>query len=359
MQLKVHCEYAPDYAISLTEDFSGLPLVLEQLGFANRKVCVVSDSNVFSLYGAEVMRFLEKEYSCFSYVFLAGEASKNLETVEGLYEYLIENYFDRNDILIALGGGVTGDLTGFAAATYLRGIRYIGIPTSLLSMVDSSIGGKTGVDFKAFKNMVGAFYPPAAVYINTSVLTTLPKREFLAGMGEVVKHALIKDRDYFSFLCKNREAIMRGDKEELSSMIYQSLWIKRQVVENDPKECGERALLNFGHTVGHAVEKLSGFSLLHGECVSIGLVVAARISVRFGTMSEQEYEDTVKLLNSFGMMTVCPAYNTDQIISVCHHDKKADGKEIRFILLSGIGSAYITTTVTDTLLKEVLSETEN
>ena len=175
----------------------------------------------------------------FCYEFQAGEASKNTDTVNGVYEFLIQNHFDRHDLMIALGGGVVGDLTGFTAATYLRGIDFIQVPTSLLSEVDSSIGGKTGVDFMQYKNMVGVFYQPKLVYMNLNVLKTLPKDQLISGFGEILKHGLIRNHDYF---------------------------LKRDVVERDPKEKGERALLNFGHTIGHAVEKLSDFGLSHGVC---------------------------------------------------------------------------------------------
>ncbi len=339
---------APLYSIILDNSYDGLTDVLRSLQMKGRKLCLVTDSNVGPLYANEVCGLLEKEgFFCVSYTFPAGEASKNLDTVAALYEFLIEHSFDRNDMLLALGGGVTGDLTGFAAATYLRGIRFIGMPTSLLSMVDSSIGGKTGVDYKAYKNMVGAFYQPSAVYINISVLHTLPEREFLAGLGEVVKHGFILDREYHTFLKENTEKISAKNPEVLRSMIYQSLCIKRGVVERDPKEKGERALLNFGHTIGHAVEKLNHFALLHGECVSVGMVAAAEISVLRGVLSREEADEIKALLSELGMMTEVSELNKEELLAVCHRDKKADGAKIKFVLLSQIGQAFLDAEVTD------------
>lgn len=341
-------DQAPLYPIILDDSYEGVVFLLRSLHMEGRKFCLVSDSNVAPLYAKEITGLLEREgFFCVSYTFPAGEASKNLDTVAALYEFLIAQSFDRNDVLLALGGGVTGDLTGFAAATYLRGIRFIGMPTSLLSMVDSSIGGKTGVDYKAYKNMVGAFYQPSAVYLNVSALHTLPEREFLAGMGEVVKHGFILDRAYHSFLKENVEKILKKDADILRSMIYQSLCIKRGVVERDPKEKGERALLNFGHTIGHAVEKLNNFALLHGECVSVGMVAAAELSVLRGVLSREEADEVKALLLALGMKTKVSALEKDMLLSVCHRDKKADGAKIKFVLLKHIGEAFLDSEVSD------------
>lgn len=348
-ELVVHgTDATPLYRILLEESFEGLVFLLHSLKLQERKFCLVSDSTVSALYKNEVSMLLETNgFSCISFTFPAGEASKNLDTVSLLYEVLIEHSFDRNDVLLALGGGVTGDLTGFVAATYLRGIRFIGIPTTLLSMVDSSIGGKTGVDYKAFKNMVGAFYQPTAVYINVAALKSLPEREFLAGMGEVVKHGFIFDKEYHLFLKENRDRVLAKDPETLRTLIYRSLCVKRMVVEHDPKELGERALLNFGHTIGHAVEKLNHFSLLHGECVSVGMVAAAEISVMRGALAREEANELKEMLLSYGMRTTVSPLKKDTLLSVCHRDKKADGARIKFVLLRQIGEAFLDPEVTD------------
>ena len=254
------------YPIYFEEDFAELCSGLKKENLVGRRVCIVSDSNVFPLYGDKVKKILESvEESVDVFVFEAGEPNKNLDTVQNLYRTLIENKIDRTGFLIALGGGVTGDLTGFAAATYLRGIDFIQIPTTLLAQVDSSVGGKTGVDFQQYKNMVGAFHQPRLVYMNMNTLNTLPETEFICGMGEVLKTGLICDSELFRSVCRQKKQIRGLDSQVLASVIRRCCEIKAGVVERDPKEQGERALLNLGHTIGHAVEKLMDFQLLHGQ----------------------------------------------------------------------------------------------
>ena len=278
--INVKYEGKPLYNIVIEQSFDKLAEEFDKLGVTGRKLCIVSDSNVAPLYAKYVEDQLSKTGNkIFTYVFEAGEANKNLDTVEDVYEFLIKNHFDRKDMLVALGGGVVGDLTGFTAATYLRGISFIQVPTSLLAQVDSSIGGKTGVDFRAYKNMVGAFYQPKLVYMNISVLKSLSDRLFNSGFGEIIKHGLIKDAAYYKWLRDNISNIKSRDLDALEQMIYVSCNIKREVVEKDPKEKGDRALLNYGHTLGHAIEKLMDFKLYHGECVTLGMIAALRISV--------------------------------------------------------------------------------
>ncbi|MDO4269202.1 MAG: 3-dehydroquinate synthase, partial [Eubacteriales bacterium] len=252
------------------------------------------------------------------------------------------------DMLVALGGGVVGDLCGFAAATYLRGVRFIQIPTTLLSQVDSSIGGKTGVDFDAYKNMVGAFHMPALVYTAISTLHTLPDEQFASGMGEIVKHGLIKDREYYEWLIRHGDEIRRREPDICEEMILTSNRIKRDVVEQDPREQGERALLNFGHTLGHAIEKLMDFKLLHGQCVALGCVAAARISADRGLITDGEAADIRTAMKTFGLpvSTAELKLSIPEIIETTKHDKKMDSGVIKFILLSQIGSAYVDRTVT-------------
>ena len=250
------------YDIVLAQSFDGLKEAVSCLPVKEHKICIVTDSNVAPLYLEEVRSILSgccKAVSVFT--FPAGEENKHLDTVRNLYEHLILEHFDRKDMLAALGGGVVGDLCGFAAATYLRGIDFIQIPTTLLSQVDSSIGGKTGVDFDAYKNMVGAFHMPRLVYANLSTLLTLTEEQFSSGMGEVVKHGLIKNKEYYQWLKDNREGIVSREPALCQAMVYESCMIKKRVVEQDPTEQGERALLNFGHTLGHAVEKLENFTM--------------------------------------------------------------------------------------------------
>ena len=263
---------------------------LQELGASEKKLCIVTDSRVDELYGAQVAELLEgKCRKIVKYAFPAGEENKNLETVKDVYRYLIEEGFDRKDMLLALGGGVTGDLTGFVAATYLRGIDFVQIPTTLLAQVDSSIGGKTGVDFDSYKNMVGAFKMPRLVYINLSVLKTLEERQFYSGFAEVMKSALIKDALFYEWLIENMYEICEREPATLEEMVIRTCSIKKMVVEKDPTEQGDRALLNLGHTIGHAIEKAKNFELYHGECVALGTVAAAYISWKKEMLSMEEF----------------------------------------------------------------------
>lgn len=345
------------YTIELTHDFSALCMHLQRLGYQKeQKVCIVTDSHVEPLYANEVRTNLSSSFdSVFVYTFEAGEHNKNLETVNGLYEYLILNHFDRRDLLVALGGGVVGDLTGFTAATYLRGIDFIQVPTTLLSQVDSSIGGKTGVDFMQYKNMVGAFYQPRLVYINLSTLKSLPERQLISGMGEVIKHGLIKDGAYYHWLAEKQDAILNLDPETVEEMVYCSCNIKREVVEKDPTEKGERALLNFGHTIGHAIEKLCDFSLYHGECVGLGILAAAYISMQLGNITEADLNDIRECQISFGFRTDINGLVPQDILSATKSDKKMVGSQVKFILLSGIGNAYIYRELSDDQILDGIS----
>ena len=344
----IHYDKKPIYDIVIDDSFDRLKEELADFQLKDRRVCIVSETQVAGYYLDEVKELLEdvSDYVT-TFVFPAGEQSKNLNTVRDLYEHLILEKFDRNDILIALGGGVVGDLTGYASATYLRGISFIQIPTSLLSQVDSSIGGKTGVDFDSYKNMVGAFHQPKLVYINTSTLKTLSTREYLSGMGEIIKHGLIKDAAYYQWLKDNKDAILQLDGDTLITMIEQSCNIKGDVVENDPKEKGERALLNLGHTLGHSIEKLMNFQLLHGECVMLGTKYAAYISYLHKHITIEEYQDIVSTLVAFGMSDDALSLDIDTVIAVTKLDKKMDAGVIKFILLSKIGEAFIDRTVSD------------
>ncbi len=358
--INVKYDGKPLYDIVIEKSFSRLSDEFNRLGVTGRKLCIVSDSNVARLYADDVAKELEKTGNkVFTYVFKAGEENKNLNTVEDVYEFLIQNHFDRKDMLVALGGGVVGDLTGFTAATYLRGIDFIQVPTSLLAQVDSSIGGKTGVDFRAYKNMVGAFHQPKLVYMNISVLQSLSRRLFNSGFGEIIKHGLIKDADYYNWLRVNAAKIKDMDADALEYMIYVSCNIKREVVEKDPKEKGDRALLNYGHTLGHAIEKLMNFTLYHGECVILGMIAALRISVNRGYISQKEYEDVLDMFKLYEFPVTVSGINADDVVKVSKSDKKMDAGKIKFILLNSIGNAYIDYDVSDIEMKDALKSVLN
>ena len=336
------------YNIYLEESFRQLPERIKELEPENRKICIVTDSNVEPLYAKDVRELLApccREIS--SFVIPAGEEHKNLDEIRKLYEHLIAKKLDRHDLLIALGGGVIGDMTGFAAATFLRGIRFVQIPTTLLSQVDSSIGGKTGVDFDNYKNMVGAFHQPSLVYMNINALMTLSEEQFACGMGEILKHGLIRDSSYYEWVIDHMSEIQDREIDTLFRMVEGSCKIKRQVVENDPTEKGERALLNFGHTIGHAIEKMKNFELLHGQCVALGTVAAAYISWKRGNLAEEEFYEIRDMNVGFDLPISFDSLRSEDIVEATKHDKKMESGKIKFVLLKGIGKAYVDTTVTE------------
>ena len=336
------------YHIYLEPDFAKLPEAVEPLNIKERKLCIVADSTTAELYGAELKEILKETCTYVSmFVFPAGEVNKTLNTVRDLYEHLILEKFDRKDMLVALGGGVVGDLTGFAAATYLRGIGFIQIPTTLLSQVDSSIGGKTGVDFDAYKNMVGAFHMPRLVYMNLNVLKTLPDRQFACGMGEIIKHGLIQDSDYLEKLSTYQREIREKNYAALLWMVAGSCKVKRHVVEEDPTEQGIRAWLNFGHTIGHSVEKLKDFTFCHGECVAIGCAAAAWMSWKRGLISEKEKEAAEQLLLDYQLPVRVKGLKPEDIVKTTKLDKKMDAGKVKFVLLKKIGEAFVTRDVED------------
>ncbi len=350
--LDVNYENTFSYHIFLEEDFENLKNAVSELDTSCRRALIVTDTNIAPLYLETVKGILS---TCFLFVdeviLTPGEKYKNTDSVAEIYEKAILDDFDRNDFFVALGGGVVGDMTGFAAATYMRGIKFIQIPTTLLAQVDSSIGGKTGVDFRAYKNMVGAFHMPALVYSNVNTLKSLDDIQYASGMGEVIKHALIKNKDYFDYLSEHIDELRNRDTEVLLRTVYESNLIKKAVVEVDPKEKGERQLLNFGHTLGHAIEKCSEFSYSHGQCVALGCLAAMYIS---GTCGAVETEAVRRLMDAVGLNTVLKAMDLDEVVLATRKDKKMDKGQVRFILLHSLGDAYIDSTVSQDQMMEAL-----
>jgi 3-dehydroquinate synthase len=356
-RLTVNYQEKPCYDILFAKDFSLLADELISLGFENRKIGIVTDSNVEKLYAKDVENALSERFSTiFTFVIPAGEEHKNLEEISRIYEELIQKHFDRHDLLIALGGGVVGDMCGFTAATYLRGISFVQIPTTLLSQTDSSIGGKTGVDLNGYKNMVGAFYMPRLVYMNISTLKTLDERQYASGFAEVMKHGLIKDENFYTWLIDNLYEISDRDMDVLEEMIQRSCDIKRRVVEKDPTEKGDRALLNFGHTLGHAIEKYKNFEMFHGECVALGCVAAAFISYKRNLLSMEEYYEIRDMFVPFNLPISIEDVDKDEVIKLTKSDKKVDSDKIRFVLLKKIGKAFIDETVTEQEMRDALDE---
>ncbi len=356
-RMTVNFNSKPCYDIVFTDSFDELALELEQFDYVARKICIVTDSNVDPLYAKSLLHIVSGCcLKAVKYVFPAGEENKNLDNIKELYKFLIEEHFDRHDCLMALGGGVVGDMTGYAAATYLRGIDFIQVPTTLLAQCDSSVGGKTGVDFDGYKNMVGAFKMPRLVYMNISTLKTLPDRQFFSGFAEVMKYGLIRDEFFYTWLIDSLYEICEKDTEVLSEMVRKSCDIKRVIVEKDPTEKGERALLNFGHTIGHAIEKYMDFTLYHGECVALGSVCAAFISWKKDLITKDEYYEIRDMFVPFNLPISIDKLDLQKVLELTKSDKKMDGGNIRFILLKKIGKAVIDNTVTDSEILDALSE---
>lgn len=309
-----------------------------------RRIGIVTNSKVAKYYLAGCRESLEKSgYDVTVIRIPDGEVYKKLGQISLIYDRLVKAKFDRGDTLFALGGGVTGDMAGFAAATYMRGIDYVQAPTTLLAQVDSSVGGKTGVDHPGGKNLIGAFYQPKAVLADTSVLETLPEREFRCGMAEVIKYGIIRSSSLFSFLEKSASDIKIKKQAAIEKIIGESCAIKAKVVSEDERESGIRAILNFGHTFGHGIETALGFKKLkHGEAVAIGMALAARLSCRLGACDEKVVDRIENLLKVYGLPVKVPkGISAGEVIKGMAHDKKATGGVLRFIIPTAIGKTAI------------------
>lgn len=316
---------------------------------------VVTNQTVAPLYADRLVKTLEGLGQKVRLVVLPdGEVYKTWETLQKIFDALLESGADRKATLIALGGGVIGDMTGFAAASYMRGIRFIQVPTTLLSQVDSSVGGKTGINHPLGKNMIGAFYQPQAVIADLDTLKTLPPKELAAGLAEVIKHGAIADAEFFSWIEKNTESLNACDPKSMEHAVLRSCEIKSQVVALDEKEGGVRATLNFGHTFGHAIEAGMGYGeWLHGEAVGCGMVLAADLSVRAGWLTQEDSHRVKNLVTALKLPTIPPKLGMTRYLDLMSVDKKAEGGEVRYILLDGIGRSTIKT-VNESLVIQTL-----
>lgn len=325
---------------------------------AGKQVMVVSNTTVAPLYLARVERALAAAGKVVDHVILPdGEAHKNLTCLETVFDALLARRHNRSTTLVALGGGVVGDMTGFAAACYQRGVDFIQVPTTLLAQVDSSVGGKTGVNHPRGKNMIGAFHQPRSVVIDVATLRSLPMRELAAGLAEVIKYGLIRDPHFFSWLEENVDALVARDSVVLAEAIERSCRNKAEVVAADERETGERATLNLGHTFGHAIETACGYgNWLHGEAVAAGMVMAARLSERLGWLGSGELARTEKLLVRAGLPVRPPAIPPAEFLDHMQVDKKNVGGKIRLVLLRGIGRAVITDEFPPAELQATLEE---
>ncbi len=317
----------------------GLGDALHGLGIRGR-IAVVTHPKINLLYGGKVRKSLKKSgYRPLMIEIPAGERYKTLRQIGRIYDHLIENRFERRDALLALGGGVVGDMCGFAAATYLRGIDFVQCPTTVVAQVDASIGGKTGVDHPQGKNLIGAFHQPRLVCSDPTVLKSLPKREYRAGLAEVLKYGVIADEDFFSYLEKNVAKILALDPDAIVHCINRSSAIKAEIVEKDERESGLRKILNYGHTMGHAVETLGGYRRYrHGEGVAIGMACASRLAHRLGLLKKQDLDRQIALIKAFGLPVDLPSFKAADILNVMSRDKKVVDGELYFVLPKKIGA---------------------
>ncbi len=330
-------------------------LLLAKNNWAARYV-IVSDSRVASLYGGEVLKLLRQmDLKADLIVFPGGEASKNVQTCLEILEKMAGLGADRTSAVIALGGGVTGDVAGFAASIFMRGIPCIQIPTTLLAQVDSSIGGKTGVDTEAGKNYIGTFHQPKAVFSDVSFLKTLPEAEIRNGLAEIVKYGVIESPEILDLLDGKAEALLRRDADFLEGLVLQCCRIKKGIVELDERDTGLRRILNFGHTIGHAVEAESGFRLSHGDAVAIGMAAAVRISVRMKYLPEEEGERILSLIRKLGLADRVPqGLDGGAILTRLKKDKKKQGAAVHFVLLKRAGMPFMNGGVPEPLIRETI-----
>ncbi|MEY2983742.1 MAG: 3-dehydroquinate synthase [Cyanobacteriota bacterium] len=350
-QSPYHIHIAPDGLTGIAEALAPLKL--------GQKIMVVSNPEIYDYYGETVINSLRQNgYQVFQHLIPAGERIKTLDAIQDLYDAAFAATLERRSTLLALGGGVIGDMTGFAAATWLRGINFVQVPTSLLAMVDAAIGGKTGVNHPQGKNLIGAFYQPRLVFIDPTVLKTLPEREFRAGMAEVIKYGVIWDSQLFAKLeaAADLSQMTALPESLLTDIIQRSCQAKVDVVGQDEKEAGLRAILNYGHTIGHAVESLTGYNLInHGEAVAIGMVAAAKIAVTMGLCSPDLGDRQTALLTKAHLPTnIPPALELGDIIASLQHDKKVQAGIVRFILPLAIGQAKIADDVTAEIIEQAL-----
>jgi len=326
----------------------------------HNKIAIVTNDFVADIYLAPLINSLSPHKEVISIILPDGEKHKNTDSLNTIYSELLKNKADRNTTLIALGGGVIGDITGFAAATYMRGINFIQMPTTLLSQVDSSVGGKTGINHPQGKNMIGAFYQPKCVITDVNVLKTLPSRELSAGLAEVIKYGLIKDIKFFEWLETNIQSLIEMNPEYLTEAILRSCQNKADVVEADEFESGIRAILNLGHTFGHAIEVAQGYgNWLHGEAVGVGMIMAAKLSQAMGWLSELDIERIISLIKYAGLPTMPPSISVDKYIELMMLDKKTKDGKINLVLQKSMGEAVLSDSYDPIKLRQILEQSSH
>lgn len=344
------------YEIHIGSDW--LPQLMPWLDFIPRTsaTMIITDANVAEIAGRRLLELMRSVgFKVALSDFPGGEDHKNLTTVRALTEKMVEFGLDRHSTVIALGGGIPGDVAGFAASVYMRGIRYIQVPTTLLAQVDSSVGGKTGVNLPQGKNLVGTFHQPSLVFIDVSFIKTLPEREYLTGLAEVIKYGIIWDSSFFGFLEQNQTAIGTRDPECLQHMVHRCCAIKADIVAQDETEGGIRALLNLGHTFGHALEALTGYYRYnHGEAVAIGIILAARLAAESDRLSPGDHERIKNLIFSLGLPTTYERLASSDIINQMRKDKKSVGGRMQLVLPTGIGTCQIFGDISENQIARIL-----
>ena len=342
------------YPIFIGSDLD--PKALLEPYIHGRQVMIVSNETVAPLYLARYVAAIEALGKTVATCILPdGEKYKNIEHLNLVFDALLASGFNRDCTVLALGGGVIGDMAGFASACFQRGVYFIQVPTTLLSQVDSSVGGKTGINHPLGKNMIGAFQQPQVVLADMSQLKTLPSRELSAGLAEVIKYALLGDADFLAWLEQHMDALVQGDEAALAEAVYRSCAHKARIVANDEKEQGERALLNLGHTFGHAIESYLGYGeWLHGEAVATGMVMAADLSQRMGWISAEDLARTKNIIQRANLPIVCPQIPLDDFLAYMAHDKKVLNGQLRLVLMQAVGQAIITKTFDVELMKQAI-----
>ena len=320
-----------------------------------KNLALITNKKIEKLHISKIKNALMKKNKI---IISDGEKYKNQDSITKIYNYLLKNKYSRDSCIVAFGGGVIGDMAGFAAATYQRGIDFIQVPTTLLSMVDSSVGGKTGINHPLGKNMIGSFHQPIAVIIDTEILKTLSKRQFNAGMSEVIKYGIIKDKNFFDWIVKNTDGIKAQDPKSIIKIVKRSCEIKAEIVALDEKEKNIRALLNLGHTFGHAIENCLGYGKwLHGEAVACGFLIACSVAIQKNTMDVSEYNKIKSLLKAFSLPTKLPKnINIERLFEIMSLDKKVKNNKMVYVIPNNIGKAYITNKISKNIVIKALKD---
>ncbi|MCR5688099.1 MAG: 3-dehydroquinate synthase [Lachnospiraceae bacterium] len=355
--LTIKYNQSGSYDVVIRDDLSELGSHIGGLFPALKRIFIATDSNVAPLYLEDARKsvgpYCEK---VICHIIEAGEEHKNLTEISACYDKLMEADFNRSDLIMGLGGGVVGDMAAFVASTYMRGCRFVNVPTTLLAMADSAVGGKCGVNYDRYKNMIGSIYMPSLVYEAAGVTKSLPDREYSSGMAEIIKAALIKDGMFYEWLISEFPLIMDRDEGMIKEMLCKAVGIKQYFVTKDPYEAKERMMLNLGHTIGHALEKHFCFRYSHGECVALGTVAAAYISYKRSYLTTEEFYEIRDMFVPFGLPISLDRFDTEDVCSNIAHDKKNTGSSLKFILLKKIGKAFICDDVTK---EEIVEAIEN